>query len=65
MRCCSSCADMAPQLLFALEPITIVCHHAAASYGTIVLILAVLAIAGGLDVTWTANDGASLEMAGP
>ena len=56
---------MAPQLLFALEPITIVSHHAAASYGTIVLILAVLAIAGGLDVTWTANDGASLEMAGP
>jgi hypothetical protein len=45
------CADVAPQLIFAQEPIKIVCHHAAASCVTLVLIIAVLATAGGLDVT--------------
>jgi hypothetical protein len=53
------CADVAPPLIFAQEPIRIVCHHAAASWGTLVLIIAVLATAGGLDVTWAAVDGAS------
>jgi hypothetical protein len=57
------CADIAPQLIFAQEPIRITYHHAAASCVTLVLIIAVLATAGGLDVTWAAIDGASLETA--